>query len=251
MASNWDKAARYTGPAKRVKGKSIKRPFESWTLTPENRPANIPDDHTKGWRVFVENVEGGPSIRTWLDKVNFKLWSTYSPAIRKIDDEPFEVRETGWGGFVVVIRLYFQPWVHEKYQERQHFLQLEPYGDEEQQERQRKKGKVDSRIVEYIEFNEPTEILWEKLTGDEQWMTGKAKGKGKGGRMSLGSGTFGAKGGGGNDPSLELPEAGDLYSKSAEDAMLQFLAKVSKQVDDQKEAVTKERAQIAEEKKTL
>ena len=66
---------------KRVKGVKITRAFrigsEAWKLDEKNRPAGIPEDHTTGWRVYVENVDGGPDISTWLNKVQFSLHETY------------------------------------------------------------------------------------------------------------------------------------------------------------------------------
>ena len=55
---------------------------EAWSLDSTNRPAAIPDDHTKGWRVYVRNVPEGPDITTWLKKVQFKLFHTYPNNLR-------------------------------------------------------------------------------------------------------------------------------------------------------------------------
>lgn len=55
---------------------------EAWPLDPSNRPDGIPENHTTGWRVYVRNVEGGADISTWLDKVSFKLFHTYTPPLR-------------------------------------------------------------------------------------------------------------------------------------------------------------------------
>jgi transcription initiation factor IIF auxiliary subunit len=86
-----------------------------------------------------------------------------------VENPPFEVAETGWGGFAIDIRLHFQPLVHDKAQWRQHFLQLEPYGSEEQQAQQRAANLVRSEIQEVVEFNEPPEALFEALTDETQW----------------------------------------------------------------------------------
>lgn len=86
-----------------------------------------------------------------------------------VENPPFEVTETGWGGFAIDIRLHFQPVVGDKAQWRQHFLQLEPYGSEEQQAQQRADNLVRSEIQEFVEFNEPTETLFDALTDESQW----------------------------------------------------------------------------------
>lgn len=78
---------------KRVKGVKITRAFrigsEAWKLDEKNRPPGIPEDHTTGWRVYVENVDGGPDISTWLNKVQFSLHETYPNNKRSTLIQPF------------------------------------------------------------------------------------------------------------------------------------------------------------------
>ncbi|KAF2454061.1 yeats family-domain-containing protein [Lineolata rhizophorae] len=204
---------------KRVKGKRISRAFiigsEAWPLPPvgsPQRPANVPDDHTTQWRVYVRGMPGQPDLTTWLKKVQFKLFHTYMNPLRTVDNAPFVVSETGWGGFNVEIRLHFNPASGEKPQWRQHFLQLERYGSDEDRARQEREGVVRSEFVEWIEFNEPTEAFWDEMTADSQWAyldadktaAGPSGAKGSGGRgkgatsttgTSLGGGTAGVKDG--------------------------------------------------------
>lgn len=77
---------------KRVKGVKITRAFrigsEAWKLDDKTRPPGTPDDHTTGWRVYVENVDGGPDISTWLNKVQFSLHETYPNAKRSMPRSP-------------------------------------------------------------------------------------------------------------------------------------------------------------------
>lgn len=97
---------------------------------------------------------------------------------------PFEVRETGWGGFQIDVRLHFQPYANEKPQWRSHFLQLEPYGSDEEKKLQQERNLVVSEICDFIEFSEPAESLWDALTDELQWVdfsqpkSGKGKGRG-------------------------------------------------------------------------
>lgn len=145
---------------------------EAWNLPPighPDRPKNVPDDHTKRWTVYVRQPEGDPSLTTWLNKVQFKIFNTYENPLRTCENPPFEVTETGWGGFTIDIRLHFQPISGEKAQYRQHFLQLEKYGDEKLQAQQEKTGCVRSEYLEVVQFNEPTEALFEALTSEDQW----------------------------------------------------------------------------------
>lgn len=161
---------------KRVKNKRISRNIiigsEAYPLPPVGdpaRPKGIDDTHTKRWTVYVRQPEGDPCLTTWLNKVQFKIYQTYDNPLRTIENPPFEVTETGWGGFSIDVRLHFQPISGEKAQYRQHFLQLEPYGDEKQQAEQERTGCVRSEYLEVVQFNEPTEALYEALTSENQW----------------------------------------------------------------------------------
>lgn len=44
----------------------------------------------------------------YIKKVHFKLHESYLNCSRTISKIPFEVSETGWGEFEVVIKIYFQ-----------------------------------------------------------------------------------------------------------------------------------------------
>lgn len=133
------------------------------------------------------------------------------------------VEETGWGGFNVDIRLHFAPEVSSKPEYRSHFLQLEHYGDEAMQARQREEKIVRSEFLEYIEFNEPTEALWEALTDEGQFPTKKGSSRGKGKlREEEGEGT------------VELPSSASRtnpFSKDLEGQVLDSLKKAEAQVE--------------------
>lgn len=137
---------------------------------------------------------------------------------------PFVIEETGWGGFNVDIRLHFTPEVSSKPEYRSHFLQLEHYGDEAMQVRQREEKVVRSEFLEYIEFNEPTEALWDALTDEGQFATkksGRGKGKGKLKEEDDREGT------------VELPESAtrtNPFSKDLETQVLDSLKKAEVQV---------------------
>lgn len=137
------------------------------------------------------------------------------------------IEETGWGGFNVDIRLHFAPEVSSKPEYRSHFLQLEPYGDEAMQAQQREEKVVRSEFLEYVEFNEPTEALWETLTDEGQFTTAttttKKTGKGKGKlRDDEGEGT------------VELPASatrGNPFSKELEAQVLASLRRAEEQIE--------------------
>jgi len=133
------------------------------------RPAGIPEQHTKRWTIYVRQPEGGPDMRTWLSKVTIKIHSDYKTPLRTIENPPYEVTETGWGGFMVDVLLFFVGASTEKPQYRQHYLQLEPYGDEAQKAKQIKEGLVRSEYLEVVEFNEPMVELDHALSDPTQF----------------------------------------------------------------------------------
>lgn len=172
--------------SKRVKNTKITRHFlignEAHVLPHPSFPDPPPENHTKGWKVYVRPLPNGPDITTWLKKVQFKLHHTYADASRTIEAPgPFEVSETGYGEFGVEIRLYFAPEAGEKAVYREHYLVLGPYGSEEQKARQEKDNIIVAERLETVEFNEPTNEFFKSLTNEEQfnWLKVK-KGRGKG-----------------------------------------------------------------------
>jgi len=162
---------------------------------------------------------------------------------------PFVVEETGWGGFNIDIRLHFTPEVSSKPEYRSHFLQLEHYGDEAMQTRQRDEKIVRSEFLEYIEFNEPTEALWEALTDEGQFPAakkgGRGKGKGKLKEEDHGEGT------------VELPESAtrtNPFSKDLETQVLDSLKKAEAQVqvllEEERKKEKEAHSQLMELKRT-
>lgn len=47
-------------------------------------------------------------IGAWVKKVHFKLHDSYESPTRVVQKPPFEVSETGWGEFELVIKIFFQ-----------------------------------------------------------------------------------------------------------------------------------------------
>lgn len=143
--------------------------------------------------------------------------------------------------------MFFAPEVGSKPEYRNHFLQLEPYGSEEVQKKQNEEGMVRSEFLDWVEFNEPTEGLFEALTEESQWAAPKgASGKGKSKRGS----TIGSAGVGIGEGTVELADVTSEetpFSKQLENQILAVLRKAEKDVDVELEVVKKDRARIAEE----
>uniref|UniRef100_A0A7E4VNV5 MATH domain-containing protein n=1 Tax=Panagrellus redivivus TaxID=6233 RepID=A0A7E4VNV5_PANRE len=85
-------------------------------------PEKLPNGHTHRWTVYFRSFNDEP-LSKFIKKVQFKLHQDYENSTRNVEQEPFEVTETGWGEFHVGMRIYF----HDS-QERQasctHYLAL-------------------------------------------------------------------------------------------------------------------------------
>jgi YEATS domain-containing protein 4 len=164
-----------------------------------------------------------------------------------VESEPFQVEETGWGGFNVDIRLYFNPDSHEKPQYRQHFLQLERYGTEEERAKQEKEKLVRSEICDFVEFNEPTEAFWDAMTSEGQWdYLQKDRGKGKKAAL-LASGTAGER-------TVELPDNStntNPYSKAMERSFISQFKTAESEVEKGMDREKKKREELDKQIKEL
>lgn len=57
--------------------------------------------------VYVRPYEN-EDMSTYVKKINFKLHDSYANQNRVLTKPPYEVTETGWGEFEIVIKIYFQ-----------------------------------------------------------------------------------------------------------------------------------------------
>jgi YEATS domain-containing protein 4 len=125
-------------------------------------------------------------------------------------------------------------------------LQLEKYGDERQQARQEAEGCVRSEFLEVVQFNEPTEALFDALTTDDQWnylAMPKAGGK-KAAVTALGPNGRPKRGFPGGERSAQLPETGGedvAFSREQERALIQMLTEKIGVVEKELEDETKRR----------
>ncbi|WWC71993.1 uncharacterized protein I206_105952 [Kwoniella pini CBS 10737] len=137
----------------RVKGIQVHRPIiygSHARLLTEEEKLTAPPGHTHRWTVFftsatspppdrlpsgelvkesIDYLPGGADDLSYLiKKVTFKLHDTYSSPNRAFDKPPFAVTETGWGEFVVQIRIQFIPESSEKPLTLNHPIKLHHWG---------------------------------------------------------------------------------------------------------------------------
>lgn len=98
-------------------------------------------------------------MSTYVKKVHFKLHESYANPNRILLKPPYEVTETGWGEFEVVIKLYFHD-PTERPVTLYHILKLfqSPIVDGEISTQDTKKVLV-SESYEEIVFQEPTQMM--------------------------------------------------------------------------------------------
>lgn len=120
------------------------------------------DGHTHQWTVYLKPYNN-EDMSTWVKKVHFKLHESYANANRTLTKPPYEVTETGWGEFEVVIKLHFHD-PNERPVTLYHILKLfqSPIVDGEMSTQDAKKGLV-SESYEEIVFQEPTQYMQQCL----------------------------------------------------------------------------------------
>lgn len=154
--------------SRRIKNVSISVPIlygnHAVKLAPEKRTEKTPPDHTHEWTVFLKPVQD-IDLSQLIKKVTFKLHETYDTPVRAVDKPPYEVTETGWGEFEIVIKIHFHSGselgINEKNFQIFHGLKLHPFNPKLPP---RENGEVHSVLYDELVFQDPTEKVFEILT---------------------------------------------------------------------------------------
>lgn len=86
-----------------------------WTIAVRSAASPPPDSPILKTRIIQDDVLGGQDdLSQFIRKVTFKLHDSYPNPIRTVDKAPFEITETGWGEFVILIKIFFIPEAGEK-----------------------------------------------------------------------------------------------------------------------------------------
>ena len=124
-----------------------------------------PPDHTHEWTIFFKPVLDNIDLTPLIKKVTFKLHETYDTPVRSIEKPPYQVTETGWGEFEIIIKLHFHSGaelgINEKNFQIFHGLKLHPFNP---QHPPKENGEVHSVLYDELVFQEPTEKVFEILT---------------------------------------------------------------------------------------
>lgn len=174
-------------------------------MTQKERDALPSPEHTHRWTVAVrsaasvpgsDQVGGADDLSYFIKRVTFKLHDTYPTPTRSkpfrlmivtstdsnpdIDKPPFEVTETGWGEFEIIIRITFIPEAGEKTMTLLHHLKLHPWtvtGEPEipPLDVALKAGPVHSWQYDEIVFNDPFQNFLNLLTAHPPTSLPKSK----------------------------------------------------------------------------
>ncbi|KAK2709684.1 hypothetical protein QYM36_013381 [Artemia franciscana] len=118
------------------------------------------DGHTHQWTVYLKPFVN-EDMSLYIKKVHFKLHESYANPNRIISSPPYEVTETGWGEFEIVIKIWFND-PNERPVTVYHILKLFASQGEIG------KKEVTSECYDELVFQEPSVALHRMLTEAKQ-----------------------------------------------------------------------------------
>lgn len=93
----------------RQKGVTIIKPIVYGNISrplPDKKAVANGPEHTHRWTVYVKPYNN--EDMNYIKKVSFKLHESYGPQAERVKTQPpFEVEETGWGEFEIIIKIHF------------------------------------------------------------------------------------------------------------------------------------------------
>ncbi|CAH1773060.1 unnamed protein product [Owenia fusiformis] len=93
-------------PGSRMKGVAIIKPIVYGNQARYFGKKREEDGHTHQWTVYVKPFRN-EDMSTYVKKVHFKLHESIPNFNRIVTKPPYEVTETGWGEFEIIIKIYF------------------------------------------------------------------------------------------------------------------------------------------------
>ncbi|XP_002737992.1 YEATS domain-containing protein 4-like [Saccoglossus kowalevskii] len=153
----------------RVKGISIIKPVVYGNLARYFGKKREEDGHTHQWTVYLKPFRN-EDISVYVKKIQFKLHESYPNPLRVLTKPPYEVTETGWGEFEVVIKIFFND-PNERPVTLYHLLKLF------QSETNIMLGNKTLVAEQYDEliFQDPTQMMQQLLTNTRQLTLGSQR----------------------------------------------------------------------------
>ncbi|CAH7672807.1 yeats family-domain-containing protein, partial [Phakopsora pachyrhizi] len=79
-----------------------------WTVALRSATSPPPDSDILKQRSIKGDIIGvADNLSHFIKKVSFKIHNSYPNPLRMIDRAPYEINETGWGEFLIYIKMYF------------------------------------------------------------------------------------------------------------------------------------------------
>ncbi|XP_063531811.1 YEATS domain-containing protein 4 [Cydia strobilella] len=145
----------------RIKGLTIIKPIVYGNIARYFGKKREEDGHTHQWTVYVKPY-ANEDMSNYIKKVNFKLHESYANPNRIVTKPPYELTETGWGEFEIVIKLHFHD-PNERPVTLYHILKLFQSPASEGAPPTVGRALV-SESYEEIVFQEPTQLMQHLLT---------------------------------------------------------------------------------------
>ncbi|KAJ8722415.1 hypothetical protein PYW07_003595 [Mythimna separata] len=142
----------------RVKGLVIVKPIVFGNIARYFGKKREEDGHTHQWTVYVKPY-ANEDMSAYVKKIHFKLHESYANPNRILTKPPYELTETGWGEFEIVIKIYFHD-PNERPVTLYHILKLFQSPATEGASAQPTVGRnLVSESYEEIVFQEPTQLM--------------------------------------------------------------------------------------------
>nr|XP_021399944.1 YEATS domain-containing protein 4 isoform X2 [Lonchura striata domestica] len=90
----------------RVKGVTIVKPVVYGNVARYFGKKREEDGHTHQWTVYVKPYRN-EDMSAYVKKIQFKLHESYGNPLRVVTKPPYEITETGWGEFEIIIKIFF------------------------------------------------------------------------------------------------------------------------------------------------
>nr|XP_020455220.1 YEATS domain-containing protein 4 isoform X2 [Monopterus albus] len=152
----------------RVKGVTIVKPIVFGNVARYFGKKREEDGHTHQWSVYVKPYRN-EDMSAYVKKIQFKLHESYGNPLRVVTKPPYEITETGWGEFEIVIKIFFiDP--NERPVTLYHLLKLFQSDSSAMP-----KKTVVSEFYDEMIFQDPTAMMQQLLTTSRQLTLGAYK----------------------------------------------------------------------------
>lgn len=147
----------------RAKGKTIIKPIVFGNESKYFGKKRETDGHTHSWTVYAKPFQENEDMSVYVKKVQFKLHESYTDALRTVTKPPYEITETGWGEFEIIIKIYFND-ISERPVTLYHLLKLFSNPLLSHQPIVGSQGQLVSEYYDEIIFQDPSLFLYKQLT---------------------------------------------------------------------------------------